>query len=229
MNVPLAEHFHSLQGEGLYVGTPMHFVRLAGCSVGWSPARMAKEQPNSILPILKTGKQAWLCHAYDGTPFLCDTDFNKYENTTVEKMVSQTFEQHLCLSGGEPLIHQDVVREFFVACSAKKIQLHIETSGTILLDPLPFSYTPAWITVSPKQDFLEDMINMADELKILVGHVSDLEKMPNCFKTHHRVFIQPINNELTVDRESLQTAMQVLELNPQWRLSVQLHKFLNVR
>ncbi len=34
MKYPLAERFKAPQGEGLFTGTPMAFVRLVGCSVG---------------------------------------------------------------------------------------------------------------------------------------------------------------------------------------------------
>ena len=36
-NYPIAETFHSLQGEGAWAGTNAFFIRLAGCDVTFSP------------------------------------------------------------------------------------------------------------------------------------------------------------------------------------------------
>ena len=34
VNLPVMEHFYTIQGEGMYSGKPAYFVRLAGCDVG---------------------------------------------------------------------------------------------------------------------------------------------------------------------------------------------------
>ena len=34
VELPIMEHFYSVQGEGFYSGRPAYFIRLAGCDVG---------------------------------------------------------------------------------------------------------------------------------------------------------------------------------------------------
>src|SRR5712664_1804313 len=109
--VPLAEHFHSIQGEGEWVGTPMHFIRLAGCSVG---ARATAEFYNhgfpqtpqpAELPILQDGSRASMCRTYDNRFFTCDTNFHLTEKVPLQNLLDETYEKHICLTGGEPLNH----------------------------------------------------------------------------------------------------------------------------
>lgn len=223
--LPIAEEFHSVQGEGRWAGTPMHFIRLAGCSVGISPSTLIRDAPSSVLPILKTGSMAWLCHTYDNRTFWCDTDFNLREWIDVESLLDDTWERHICLTGGEPLLHKDRFDDFFFWCDLRGIHVHIETSGTIQLT----KPDNVWISVSPKLNVLDDMIVEADEIKLLVDDQFDIYKLPTSILEHHQVFVQPINDENMVRRDNYELCMKVLRQRPDWHLSVQLHKFLNVR
>ncbi|KKK67234.1 hypothetical protein LCGC14_2956090, partial [marine sediment metagenome] len=106
--LPVAEIFHSIQGEGQYAGTPMLFIRLAGCSVGkpqsaktsddWANTKISGSSLGRAVPILRTSRTAWLCHTYDGRPFWCDTDFNKKLDATPEWLLSDCWEKHICLT-----------------------------------------------------------------------------------------------------------------------------------
>lgn len=223
--LPVAERFHSYQGEGLYTGTPMHFVRLAGCTVGKLPVPTNDEEKHRF-PILKTKKPAWRCHTYDGRPFWCDTDFNVREHLTIDEIIKETPEPHLCLTGGEPLAHLEKIRPLLEDTPSKrKFMIHIETSGTILLE----HYTRLWVTVSPKLGVLDDMITRADEIKLLVDQDFDLERLPRNVRYHPLVYVQPINGELMLDHENLDHCYRILRMFPKWRLSVQLHKLLGLR
>jgi 7-carboxy-7-deazaguanine synthase len=216
---PVAEEFHSIQGEGRWTGTPMHFVRLAGCCVG-DPGVLGD------FPMLKTGRTAWGCHTYDGRSFVCDTDFNLRKWMEFEEILDDTKESHICLTGGEPLIHGDKILDFIEKAGGHDICVHVETSGTIAMD---FPHMNVWLTVSPKHGALGYMISQADEVKLLVDKNFDLSKLPPAVLHHPLVYVQPINEELSVNKANVQRCFDILNANPHWNLSVQLHKFIGVR
>lgn len=221
IKLPLAEHFHSIQGEGTWAGAPMHFIRLAGCCVGKPPM-------NGKPPLLHIGsKRAWTCHAYDGRAFYCDTDFSKYLERTPSELLSETWEQRVCLTGGEPLMHAAKLTEFFKVFSSKNI--HLETSGTIEIPAFLRQTSGAWITVSPKQGVLADSICAAHEIRLLVDKSFDPSTLPADVRWHHNVFLCPVNGVDHVNHENVELAMKWLEKFPRWRLSCQLHKFLGLR
>lgn len=217
MKIPLAEHYHSLQGEGVWFGTPMHFIRLAGCSVGQYP--IGEEG----VPTTNRGKPAWKCHTWDGRPFWCDTDFTKYEEVEIKDLLEGTWEDHICLTGGEPLMHQLVVDELIKSLPIEKT-LHIETSGTVYRDLFDEG---VWLTLSPKKGCKVSMIDQADEVKLLVDEDFDPFLVPsdiNC-----PIFLQPINHIQSINGDNLQRCKELLKEHPSWRLSPQVHKLLGWR
>ncbi|KKM61498.1 hypothetical protein LCGC14_1531140 [marine sediment metagenome] len=247
LRLPVAEIFHSIQGEGQYAGTPMLFIRLAGCSVGkpqedplvqntdmevgLAPLSGSKEH----FPLLSTKKKAWLCHAYDGRPFWCDTDFNKKLDATPEWLLSDCWEEHICLTGGEPLIHADKLNALLELADKQGKMIHIETSGTIQwpqrlpYPQLSYRTCPIWLTIAPKVGYKVPMIERADEIKLLVDKDFKSSLIPLCIQKHKNVYLQPVNFELEIDRENLELCLGMFKLFPGWKLSVQLHKFLGVR
>lgn len=204
----------------------MHFVRVAGCTVGKHPGTdsVAYEMGDGKFPILKTNNPAWLCHTYDGRPFWCDTDFGLRERLSIQDLLNDTWEHHICLTGGEPLNYD--LTEFILRASHKGIAVHIETSGTV---DWTTSVVPAWITVSPKQGVLDSMIMRANEVKLLVDAEWSIDKVPPSIMEHPLVWIQPINDELDVDFNNVRRCLDVLKEMPKWRLSVQVHKLIKVR
>lgn len=222
---PIAEIFTSIQGEGSFSGTQMTFVRFAGCSVG-------KKIPDPIKSNLGLPVYAEQCCTHDGRIFTCDTDFRTKEVLTVEEILDRVSPGivHLCLTGGEPLIHDldALVHE----CLHRRMLVHIETSGTI---PIPHvvlnMYTRAsfWVTVSPKQGARDAAILAADEVKLLVDEHFNETHVPESILQHRLIWIQPINGEHEISRENLQRCMVLLTKHPSWRLSLQIHKYLKVR
>lgn len=237
--LPIAETFSSIQGEGHWVGTPMRFVRLAGCPVG----RRATEDYThyhlteaplptvATFPILSTGSPGSKCQTYDGRFFDCDTDFSTHTYKSAQELVGETWERHICLTGGEPLIHQRslVSSGFFAEAFAKRIQIHVETSGTVeLVEPLMHD-TRLWVACAPKAGYLHSMIIRADEIKLLVDEHFDPQKLPEGVLNHERVFLSPINFENEVNQENVTRARGWLRDYPHWRLSAQYHKLLGLR
>lgn len=206
----VAERFKSIQGEGLYAGTPMAFIRFVGCSVSKK-----------------------ICAA-------CDTDFAEpypWKNGGVFT-VSQLLDwvgpyQHICLTGGEPL-DQDLIP--LLAHAAFGRMFHIETSGTVIPSWLNDNRAYIHLCVSPKPGFRGEMIEAADELKIIVPGLGPGDGWPTLSeakiwaltKPSRPVFIQPRNLRSDVDKQNLQMVLEVLKDHPELRLSPQLHKFLHV-
>ena len=234
---PISELFVSPQGEGVYSGTMMQFIRLAGCTVG---KRYPKEMYKFDLKPRSVGMSTMVnddklpiyteeCTTYDGRKFACDTDYRKKFAYTVADLSRQWSSgiEHACITGGEPLMHD--ITELVDALHAAGIKIHIETSGTVHLDK---AITDAmlrhavWVTVSPKQDVLTDMILRADEIKLLVDDGFDWGKVPKEVKQHGTVYIQPINFEHTVNPKNLKKCMELQQQYPHLRVCVQLHKII---
>ena len=120
--------------------------------------------------------------------------------------------------------------------------IHLETSG---VDQI--SGDPNWITLSPKPHAppLIEVLATCHELKVIIHEKSDLEfaedmvkkiiqaqdrrresiKEPNNPTEHPLLFLQP-------GWENIQGHNLVLKhviANPQWRLSLQIHKLLGVQ
>ncbi len=145
---------------------------------------------------------------------------------TVSEMVRQA-KKHpariAVVTGGEPLMHD---------CSALThelheagFQTHIETSGAY-----PLSGEWDWICLSPKKfkHPLQDVIERADELKVVIYHPSDFkwaesyaEKVnPAC-----RLFLQPEWSKREVVMPLISS--YIME-NPGWEFSIQLHKYIHM-
>src|SRR5512146_688808 len=96
MFYPVAEIFHSIQGEGVFTGTPMLFVRLAGCNVGVASS------------------QGSVCRTFTGAEFPCDTDYKMTKRASEQEIIQECHEEHICITGGEPFIHDlsDLIHAF---------------------------------------------------------------------------------------------------------------------
>lgn len=247
---PIAEIFNSPQGEGLYAGTMMTFIRTAGCSVGkkLSPEDQDKflmaEDPESqragepILRNLPVYREK--CTLYDGREFLCDTNFQTKEALTAEEIVARVPEgvDHVCITGGEPLNHD--LTSLVNALYYKMKDIHIETSGTVLVESSlsEFEYTQQidhgaagyiWLTVSPKKNVLDHMLLIANELKFLVDENFDAEKIPEAAKQHALIYIQPVNFEHKINTANMKRCLELQKQFPHWRISNQSHKEWGVR
>ena len=102
---------------------------------------------------------------------------------------------------------------------------HLETSGTH-----PVSGDWDWVTLSPKKfkPCLEEWYNAADELKVVVVNSHDLqwaEEHAEKLVTGTAKFLQP---EWDRRNEVMERVLQRIQEAPQWRLSLQTHKFIGL-
>jgi 7-carboxy-7-deazaguanine synthase len=99
--LPLMEHFYTLQGEGYHTGRAAYFLRLGGCDVGcvWCDV-----------------KDSW--------------DASKHPMVAISKMlewVKESGTEMAVITGGEPLMHQlDLLTQELKLAG---IETNIETSG----------------------------------------------------------------------------------------------------
>lgn len=222
---PVSEWFLSPQGEGQYCGAYMQFIRLAGCSVGkkYPADRYVKHD----FPIYTE-----MCTTFDGREFPCDTNYQpnkKLKSSEIAALIPKDIE-HVCITGGEPFNHNlEPLIWHIKELVSKNIQFHVETSGTVPLGKaLPnigwYNVGNIWVTVSPKKGVLDDMINRANEIKLLVDEEFDAAKLPESIHAHPLVYIQPINGENKIDPANMKVTMELQKKHPKWRISIQLHK-----
>lgn len=237
MKYPVAEHFLSIQGEGTWTGTPMLFLRLAGCNVGKYTGVETQPSlpfdPTHLKVLQNTYPTHSTCKAWDGTRFLCDTDYHKTQDLDVNEILHLTKGlTHVCITGGEPFLHDlaPLVRGF----QQIDILPHIETSGTL---PIPETviHTSCWITCSPKADFLPTNYDLIDEWKLLISQSTTEASIKAFFAEFlgdfedRPIYLQPLGDLESHFQASLDQCWEILQSNPEWRLSAQTHKYLRMR
>lgn len=196
------EHFYTIQGEGYHQGKAAYFIRLAGCDVGcvWCDV-----------------KDSW--DASKHPSYAVDTIIEMVTTGTTANP-SQVI---AVVTGGEPLLHQlDALTN---ALHEKGFKTNIETSGSS-----PLSGNWDWICLSPKKFKapLPEVVKVAQELKIVVFNKSDFEwaekyaaeVSPNCL-----LFLQPEWNKAAIVTPMI---IEYIKAHPQWQLSLQVHKYINV-
>jgi 7-carboxy-7-deazaguanine synthase len=228
-DLPIAEIFDSIQGEGQWVGTRMLFIRLAGCNVG-KPAKALKLDP---FPLLPTGREASVCSSWDGRTFPCDTDYSVSYRLSHHEVITKVLSsgvRHVCITGGEPLLHAPLIENLFTPLAKAEVRIHIETSGTIAPYLVGKKLLPGyWVTVSPKLNAQDSMIQRADELKLLVDEGFDVNRLTLSMLSHPNVFVCPINEIENVRKDNVERCIELLHQYPHWRMSVQVHKFFGWR
>ncbi len=127
------------------------------------------------------------------------------------------------ITGGEPLMYN-----LNPLCSEMKkmgIRIFLETSGAY---PLSGHYD--WVCLSPKTNIRprQDMLLMADELKVIIHERADLEwakENAKLVKEKCLLYLQP---EWSRYRQILPEIVEFVMQNPQWMISLQSHKFMNI-
>jgi organic radical activating enzyme len=127
------------------------------------------------------------------------------------------------ITGGEPLMHNLTI--LTEELKNQGCKTHIETSGVY-----PVSGTWDWICFSPKK-FKEpnfEIYNVADELKVIVYNKSDLEwaeSHASKVKADCILYLQP---EWSNEKQVLPLIIEYIKENPQWQISLQIHKYMNI-
>ena len=158
-------------------------------------------------------------------PF-CDTKHEEGVMMTDEEILEKiNFGSNMViLTGGEPSLFID--EQFIRKLNNLGKYVCIETNGTHELPKGKF-----FVTLSPKFEFVskaELKIKRASELKVVWNGENNMYKYSDIVAKHR--FIQPCD---TQDKEKnaqiMQEVVEYVKEHPEWRVSVQTQKILNVR
>lgn len=202
----IIEIFSSIQGETSLTGFPTTFVRLAACNLRCS----------------------W-----------CDTTYSfgkgvAYELSTIMEMIVNKGCRHVCITGGEPLLQENVFA-LMKECCDRKYVVSLETGGSLSshrVDPR------VWIILDVKcpgsgmshKNYWENLDNLRshDEVKFVVKDFEDYEyaKEISCkyslFNREKPILMSPVFGVL--DPKELISWMLADKIHA--RLNLQIHKFV---
>lgn len=203
------EIFYTLQGEGAQSGRPSVFCRFSGCNL-WS----GREEDRASA----------ICN-------FCDTDFRgtdgenggKYPSpeALAEKIASlwpgESGKPYVVCTGGEPLLQLD--EALIEALRHRGFEVAVETNGTV---EAPSGID--WVCVSPKAG--TDLILLSgNELKLVYPQPGappeKFADLPFDF-----FYLQPMDGPQ--QKENILLTLDFCLRNPQWRMSLQTHKILDI-
>lgn len=209
MTYSAKEIFKTLQGEGAHAGRAAVFCRFAGCNL-W------------------TGRESDRSSA---ACTFCDTDFigtdgdgggkfatpDRLADAIAAAWGSGVGNRYVVFTGGEPLLQLD--ESLLAAVHAHGFAVAIETNGTVA-PPVGID----WICVSPK-GAAPLVIECGHELKLVYPQPNALPTRFEHLDFQH-FFLQPMDGPAR--QANTGQAVQYCMRHPQWRLSLQTHKYIGI-
>ncbi len=155
----------------------------------------------------------------------CDTDFADGDVMTIDEILEE-IKQYPCKwiiwTGGEPTIQ--LKDEYLAVFRKHGYKQAIETNGTRLVPSLI-----DYITCSPKQDYetIKSRIPVVNEIRIPVK-VGDAIPDASIFPKADNYFLSPIFDGDKINLANVDYCVEQIKLNPQWKLSLQVHKLIHI-
>ena len=127
------------------------------------------------------------------------------------------------ITGGEPLLYN--LEPLCSMLHEQGIRIFLETSGAY-----PVSGSFDWICVSPKKfkSPRKDMLAIADELKVIVFNKQDFdwaEQHTSFLKSNCLQYLQPEWSKASI---LISEIVEFVKINPQWKISLQTHKYMHI-
>lgn len=210
MTYSVKEMFYTLQGEGNHAGRPAVFCRFSGCNL-WT----GREQDRATA----------ICR-------FCDTDFvgtngeggGKFATAEllaerINSLWPAAYPQskYVVFTGGEPLLQLDTV--LIDAMHQQGFEIAIETNGTL---PVPEGVD--WVCVSPKMGS-ELVVRRGNEIKVVIPQDGqDMALYASLDFEHY--FVQAMDGP--DQKDNIRLAIEFCKQHPQWKLSLQTHKLLQI-
>ena len=206
-NYKIKEIYYTLQGEGFHTGQAAIFCRFSGCNL-WT----GREEDRAKA----------ICQ-------FCDTDFwgmdglngGKYSASELTARILEIWpldtQPFIVFTGGEPALQLD--EALITELKKHGSYIAIETNGTLEL-----ATGIDWICVSPKAN-TDIVVKEGHEIKIVYPQAGidplDFKDWDFQFK-----YIQPMDSELS--EENTKAAIKFCKEHPEYKLSIQTHKYLDI-
>lgn len=206
----IKEIFYTLQGEGAQAGRPAVFCRFSGCNL-WSGRE--EDRHKAICQFCDT--DFWGTDGENGGRYATAKELaHKIASLWPDQQMGQPY---VVCTGGEPMLQLD--QNLVDALHEADFEIAVETNGTIA--------APAgidWICVSPKAN-TEIILRKGQELKLVYPQANALPPQYEDLDFEH-FYLQPMDGAHT--EENTQACVAYCMAHPQWKLSLQTHKFLNI-
>lgn len=153
-------------------------------------------------------------------------DSNAHPNLSIDFLIQEVLlsgTEFVVITGGEPAMYD--LTTLINRLKEHKIETAIETSGCYeLIGNID------WYCFSPKKfkKPTEEAYSKANELKVVISHPSDFqwaEEHASKVNLECKLYLQP---EWSKQERFLPEIIEYVKLNPNWRISLQTHKFMNI-
>jgi len=204
------EIYGTLQGEGAHAGRAAVFCRFAGCNL-WSGRE--QDRANAVCRFCDTdfvGTNGPGGGQFGSADELAGAVAREWRGSAVRGAF-------VVCTGGEPLLQLD--RPLVDTLHGRGFEIAIETNGTL---PVPTGVD--WVCVSPKAG-AELILTTGDELKLVFPQEGLAPEDFSGLAFRH-FFLQPMDGAMR-DRNT-KLAIDYCLAHPQWRLSVQTHKYVGI-
>ena len=212
MTYRIKEIFYTLQGEGGQAGRPAVFCRFTSCNL-WTGRE--RDRHRAICQFCDTDFVG--TDGQGGGRFAAAADLAAAVAKAWQGEPHPGARRYVVCTGGEPLLQLDA--EAVTALHAEGFEVAIETNGT---RPVPAGVD--WVCVSPKAG-THLAVRAGNELKLVYPQP---QAPPEQFEQlgFDRLLLQPMDGpELAANTRA---AIEYCLTHPQWRLSVQTHKYLGI-
>lgn len=244
MPYSVKEIFYTLQGEGLRAGRPAVFCRFAGCNL-WNGRE--EDRATAVCNFCDTdfvGTDGTLGGKYEAVELAALIAAQWPSPTRPDSSKGSPTQPvavpYVVLTGGEPMLQVD--QPLIDALHAQGFEIAVETNGSL---PVPMGPGGIdWVCVSPKAG-APWVQRSGHELKLvypqptlmpgtvaaaLSGSPSSPEGSPGSqaqSASFQYWLLQPMDSPLQA--QHTRQAIAYCQSHPNWRLSVQTHKMLQIR
>ena len=191
-----------MQGEGRNTGRAAVFIRFAGCNLRCS---------------------------------FCDSEFESYREMSNEEILAEVealrpqtsdLRPLLVLTGGEPTLQVDETFVDFLHQHGYEVAM--ESNGT---RPAPKNLD--WLTVSPKESGqwkVDGGKRLPDEIKVVFDeHTAENLSSLHTLHPSQLLYLQPCDTgDPERNKAITQACVEYIKQHPQWRLSLQTHKLIDI-